>query len=409
MSVLALIVRLRRRLGLDPESIGLNTLQHGIDEACATLGAADVDDLLARVERNERDWQRFVDCMVVPETWLFRVPEQFDDLLRHVRAELSERRPVRILSLPCASGEEVYSIAASLANAGYASGSFEILGIDVSERAIETARQARYRSSALRGRAADLNWFEWQDDQLLPAPTLRHAVRFRVGNILHPGVFTEHERFDIIFCRNLLIYLDADARRTALDRLLGVLDGSGLILAGQAEVLSQMDPRLQPLVGYGPLSFTRSRDQRAPASPPAAPPRQPAPPARRQTPPAVAPRAPNAHPPSAPARTASSDDLLEPARRHADAGALAQARSECHAVLAIHPESVPAWYLLGMIEMAGGALDDADQAFARASFLDRDHRDALQHRAALADRLGRPDQAARLRSRLQRLAIGVSR
>ena len=115
MSHGALIYRLQRRLGLDPESIGVTTLQYGIDEACASLGVADASALLTMVDRSERDWQRLVDLMVVPETWFFRVSEQFDDLLRHVRGELSGRRPLRILSLPCATGEEVYSIAATLA------------------------------------------------------------------------------------------------------------------------------------------------------------------------------------------------------------------------------------------------------------------------------------------------------
>lgn len=412
MSHGALIDRLQCRLGLDPESIGVTTLEHGIDEACASLGVADASALLAMVDRSERDWQRLVDLMVVPETWFFRVSEQFDDLLRHVRGELSGRRPLRILSLPCATGEEVYSIAATLAQAGLAQSSYRILGIDVSERAIAAARAARYRSSALRGRAVDPDWFHWQGEWLTPAPALLRSAQFRVGNILHPGVFAADERFDIIFCRNLLIYLDTDARRVALDRLLGVLEPGGLLLAGQAEVLSHLDQRLRPVPEYGPFTFMRGSDL-TPASPAAAVPW------RETTPTRAHPRAVPAARASddRPARAASTrpdheadsvDSLLSQARGCADAGHIDAARVACQTLLARAPESVDGWFLLGMIEAAAGALDAAEQAFVRTSFLDRHHRDALQHRAALAERSGRAQEAAQLRARLQRLSPGAN-
>ena len=394
MSHRALIDRLQRRLGLDPESIGTTALQHGIDEACVQLGARDVSDLLALVERSESEWQRFVDCMVVPETWFFRVPEQFADLLRFARA--TQRRPIRILSLPCASGEEAYSIAATLIDGGFSSQSFEVLGIDVSERVVGLAREACYRSNALRGRSLDPNWFDTRNGVTSPTSAIRRSVRFRVGNVLNANVFAAGERFDIIFCRNLLIYLDQNARRLAVEQLLSVLENDGLILAGQAEVLSSMDNRLQPLEGYGPLSFVRTR---APKSVPIKPAvKLVEAPLRRAAPP-VAPQLKADKPISAP----TAADLLALARKDADGGRLPSARSSCEAVLQTDPESAAAWFLLGEIEMASDDLEAADRAFVRASFLDREHFDALQHRASLAERLGRPDEAAQLRSRLQRL------
>lgn len=395
MSRAALIERLKRTLGLDPQSIGAVALNHAIDEACAELQARDAGELLARVERDPGEWQRFVDCMVVPETWLFRVPEQFDDLLRHARALPAERRPLRLLSLPCASGEEPWSIAATMLRGGFAASEFEVTGVDVSARAIAQARQAQYRRSALRGRPADLEWFHWEDELLSPAPLLRRSVRFRCGNLLAPDVFAAGERFDVIFCRNLLIYLDEDARRRALDQLLGVLADDGLLIAGQAEVLSAIDRRLAPLAGYGPLSFGRVRTAREPARHP--PPAAAAAPKRAAQ---VSPRAqrPQRQPPVEPAA-----DLLLRAQQAADAGALAPARALCQALLTQEPESAAGWFLLGTIDMADGQLDAAEQAFARASYLDRGHQDALLHRAALAERRGQAAEAAQLRSRLQRV------
>ncbi|MBK8069571.1 MAG: methyltransferase domain-containing protein [Rhodanobacteraceae bacterium] len=400
MSRTALIERLQRTLGLDPQSIGETTLLHAIDEACVVLQARDASELLARVSRSAAAWQSFVDCMVVPETWLFRVPEQFDDLLRYARALPAGRRPLRVLSLPCASGEEAWSIAATLLQGGFAACEFEVIGVDVSARAIAQARQARYRRSALRGRPANLDWFHWEDEWLCPAPMLRRSVRFRCGNVLAPDVFAAGEQFDAIFCRNLLIYLDEGARRQALARLLEVLAPDGMLVAGQAEVLSAIDPRLAPLAGFGPLSFGRARGVRDPA--PAANRAAPAPRPAAVAPAAHPVRAQRAPAPRAPARE-NPTNSLERAQQAADAGALDEARRLCRALLAQDAESAPGWFLLGTIDMASGDLDAAEHAFARASYLDRGHQDALLHRAALAERRGRAAEAAQLRLRLQRV------
>ena len=405
MSRHALIDRLHRRLGLDRESIGTVTLNHAIDEACATLGCTDASELLRLVEGSEPDWQRFVDCMVIPETWFFRVPEQFEDMLRYARAELGNRRPIRILSLPCASGEEAYSIVASMLTAGYSMESISVLGIDVSPRLIEKARSARYGRNSLRGRPADPNWFHWEGDVLQPVPSLRRAVNFRVGNALHPGLFEAHERFDIVFCRNLLIYLDLDSRRQVISQILQVLEPPGLVLAGQAEVLSAIDSRLQPLAGYCPLSYSvQARASRfdEPTAGTIRPPLrilQPAPAALRKHPVRAIP-----HPPTA---VETRVDQLCGVRRAADSGQLDNARDLCLKLLKVHPEWAEAWFLHGVIETALEAWDAAEEAFVRVSYLDRDHRDAIEHRAALAERRGRPEEASLLRSRLKRLQAGA--
>jgi chemotaxis protein methyltransferase WspC len=402
MSRSQVIERLRRRLGLDPESIGEITLNHAIDEACSALMCADVDTLLARIDRDERDWQRFVDCMVVPETWLFRAPEQFEDLTRFAREQLAGRRPLRILSLPCATGEEAYSIAASLLAHGLGPGAFEILGIDVSARAIASAVTARYRGSSARGRSIDTQWFERDGEFWVPAPAVRRSVRFRRGNLLQADCFQPGEHFDVVFFRNLLIYLDVEARRRALDQIMRVLDRPGLVLAGQAENLAAIDARLQPLAGYGPLSFGHARvasepTSEAPARPAAAARgavAEPKPPLRAQP---LTPRA------SAATAVASTTDLTTEARQAADAGQFERARALCLQLLASQPESASAWLLRGLIAMAENDLDEAEQALVRASYLDREEVQAVQYRIALAERRGRPDEAALLRSRLERM------
>jgi chemotaxis protein methyltransferase WspC len=348
--------------------------------------------LYLRVVQSDVEWQRFVDCIVVPETWFFRVPEQFADLIRYAREHLGGRRPLRVLSLPCSTGEEPYSIAASLLDAGYGPSEFDVLGIDVSERAIAHGRQARYRPQTLRG-GDYLHWFEADADCLRPIAQVRRSVRLRLGNVLHPGLFEAHERFDVVFCRNLLIYLDNDSRRRVIDQILQVLEPGGLVLAGQAEALASMDRRLQPAAGFGALSYVRAAESltvRVPAPPP--PVRQKLTPVPSQ--PAKATALPPPKPPT---------KHWQQAQQYADAGQIDQARASCQALLSEQPESARGWLLLGTLEMAEQRWEAADAALTRASYLDRTLREALVYRVALAERLRQPQVAAQLRARLQRL------
>jgi chemotaxis protein methyltransferase WspC len=87
----------------------------------------------------------------------------------------------------------------------------------------------------------------------------------------------------------------------------------------------------------------------------------------------------------------------------ADAGQLGEAHVDCMRWLARHPVDAEAWYLLGLIESAGGRFDAADEAFGRVLYLERDHADALAQRIGLAERFGRTAQARELRARAARL------
>ncbi len=393
MSRSALVDRLQARIGLDPDALGTAALDHAIDEACANLGCKDAMALLIEVERSPEKWQQFIDCMVIPETWFFRVPEQFAELRRYAQS----RRPLRVLSLPSATGEEAYSIAIALFEAGLGPGEFDVLGIDVGARQIDQARRGRYRSYSFRGTTPAPEWFTQDGDEYLVVPAVKRRVRFQVGNILDSSVLGD-ERFDVIFFRNLLIYLDTGSRKRAVHRLQSVLTPGGLIFAGQAEVLSSVDDRLQLASEFGALTFSVAAQS-----------------GKIETAQLPSSRSPTRMRPakaltqSGPDRLRrqeglSAPDSLQLARKAADSGDLCAARNACQEALARNPESADTWFLLGVVETAAGELGRADEALLRATYLDRNHVDALAHRAALAARMGRTGEAAQLRARLGRLS-----
>ena len=409
MSRAALIDLVRRELGLDPEVFGARVFDDACAEARRALGATDDAALQARMVADAGARAAALEHFVVGETWFFRAPEQFQDLLRFARGAGRGREPLRVLSLPCASGEEAYSIAMCLLDAGLSATQFEVCGVDVSAALIARARAGWYRRSALRGGAVPSHWISPEGEGFRVDALLRRCVQFRVGNALDALLFAPDERYDVVFCRNLLIYLHDGARRTLLDSLVRALRTPALVLAGQAEVLPSMAPGFSPCEGASPLSYLHG-GERTPPIPAPAPPSAPV----RRSEMLRAPLLGHAAGPvvtsvaSEPTRPDSDAQLarmlaLEEARRLADLGQLDAARERCAAQLGQQAQDVETWFLLGLIESARGDAAAADAAFARVLYLDGEHADALAHRLALARRLGDRQGEQHLGARAERL------
>jgi chemotaxis protein methyltransferase WspC len=391
----ALLELLGRRIGLDGDSLGARVVDDACLEARHALAVADDTQLLRRMQQDPAAFALAAEHFLVPESWFFRAPEQFDDLVRYARDQ-RDRRPLRVLSLPCASGEEAYSAVIRLLEAGLPPGGIDVLGVDLSETAIARARAGRYRTNALRGQPLAEPWMQECPGGFEVVDTVRQCARFRAGNALDDAPLRDEGKFDVVFCRNLLIYLHGDARQQLLDLLRGVLAEPGLLLAGQAEVVSTMHAGFQPVAVGSPLSFRlRTRTLELPAIAPAAidaaPVRRPAAP-HGVSPPVAMP---------APA-TATPNEALAHARALADAGQLEAAHAGVSRWLTRHPADSEGFYLLGLLESALGRLDAADEAFTRVLYLDRDHDDALAQRIGLAERAGRAGQARDLRARATR-------
>lgn len=398
MSRAALVELLRVRLGLDPTVLGERVLDDAFAEARRTLGVAGDAQLHARALADPSGFADVIEHFVVPETWFFRAPEQFADLVRFAREQSRNRARLRVLSLPCASGEEAYSAAIALLDAGFSTEQFEVLGIDVSRRAVELAQAGVYRRNAVRGEPIESPWLAAGAGGYAIDPLVKRCVRFRTGNALDAVLFDPGERFDAVFCRNLLIYLHEEARTRLLEQLCAALNPPALVLAGQAEVLPAMAGGFVPAPGAkSPLSYLfrgveAPREPRmearvvaleAPPLPP--PPRNEAPRKPAQLP-EPAPRAP-----------------LDEARRLADLGQNDAARAQCLVHLEKRPDDVEALYLLGLIESARGDAAAADAAFVRVLYLDGHHVEALEHRIALAERLGHGAEVGKLRARARRI------
>ena len=185
-----------------------------------------------------------VEALLNNETYFFRDRAPFDLLARHALPKLAARRDpgrrIRIWSAGCSTGQEVYSIAMLFAENPdkWRGWTIDVLGSDVSAGVVDRARSGTYTQFEVqRGLGINqmIRWFEECDDGWRAVEPLRKVVRFQVHNLMesppHPG------DFDIVLCRNVLLYLTPEKRRIAFDRLASALAPDGWLMLGAGETV----------------------------------------------------------------------------------------------------------------------------------------------------------------------------
>jgi chemotaxis protein methyltransferase WspC len=387
---------LHERIGLDPASLGSEVLPRAVQSHMKALGLTAAAEYATRLVEDVQTFQRLIDEVTVPETWFFRGGEVFAFLVKHI-AEAVQRQTTgerfRILSVPCSTGEEPYTLALALVEAGVPPDAWRIEGVDLSSRLVERARQGRFGDFSFRQTAPDLRqrYFRLIDRSWELAPAIRSLVGFTQGNVLAPFFLAGEKPFDLIFCRNLFIYLHPAARRRTRDTLDRLLTPHGLLCTGHAEPLDFQDARFERFGPDGAFLYRRSvlrvsDPQRAVV---ASPRREPVP-----LPPAGAPSTPPV-----------PVDLLARARRQADAGRLDDALATCQEYLNCSGPSPDLFGLMGVLHQARQDKVAAGRCFQRALYLDPAHHESLTHLMLLCQEQGDHRQAERLRRRLERVAV----
>jgi chemotaxis protein methyltransferase WspC len=454
---------LHRTIGLDAASLGHSAIERAVDQRAAAWCAdghagATLADYWEAAQGSPAIVEALIETVVVPETWFYRDADAFKALARLAHQRLYERGtalPLRILSLPCSTGEEPYTIAMALLDAGIDAARLRIDAMDVSERALAVAQRAVYSRNSFRGNALafrDAHFARTEDGWRL-APRIVDAVRFSRANLMQLDASVRGV-YDFVFCRNLLIYFEREAQQTALQALDSVLAENGTLFVGPAETGLLMrygmqsakiplafafhraapdDARLNgwhtaPLATAAALAMTHSpvptlaRPQVFSAEPfawpdPVArtpfngaaqstPPNGIAPPARRTSMPAS--QAHDTLPLPIAAPLSAARDTLQAAHALADAGRLAEASAALNAYLEQHAPHANAFYLLGVLADANGETNLARSHYRKALYLDPQHAEALAHLATLLELEGDRNGARLLMQRASR-AQGAQR
>ena len=236
---------LRRATGL---TVSKSMAERAVRQRMDLTGQDDSEAYLDSITPEEMT--ELVELVVVPESWLFRDPQAFYATVELVRERWSRRRITRIASIPCAGGEEPYSMAMALRDANVPKQAFSIDAYDLSPACIERAQAGVYGRNAFR--AQDVAFRERYfthvaNDAYRLIDALRTQVTFRQGNLLQFDTASLGKHYDVIFCRNLLIYFDKPTTRAAIAKLSALLADDGMLLAGYAEVPSFCQNGFAPL------------------------------------------------------------------------------------------------------------------------------------------------------------------
>lgn len=431
---------LSHETGIDAPSLGAHTLERAVLDRTRTMlaaqgvstlpDAASLDAYWLRLNTSPEERQALIEALVVPETWFFRDREAFVALARLAGEKLVREpmRVLRILSLPCSTGEEPYSAVMALLDAGIDPARFTIDAIDISARAIELAKRAVYGRNAFRGHPLafrERHFIEAEGGWQLHE-AVRGAVRFAQANLFDAAA--DDAVYDFIFCRNVLIYFHRDAQDQAIRRLDAQLAEDGMIFVGPAETGLMMRHAMSS--ARIPLAFAFQRTPAGEATVRTALPfRLPLPPeptgnglmglpgVTLPTVPVrpVAARAPTPKPAfaGAPRTAIKPAPLIVPpeatvlpdladARRLADAGHFDEAERVALEIANLRAPEADTFYLLGLIADARGRHTDAGDFYRKTLYLEPTHYEALTHLAALLDVAGDTVGARQLLLRAER-------
>ena len=407
---------LRTSIGLSAASIGSAAVAGAVQERLSACKLADPDAYWEHVRTSNIELQSLIEAIVVPETWFFRDRESFAALAVLTHEEFPSHLGggvLALLSLPCSTGEEPYSMAMALLDAGVPASRFRVDAVDISGRALTQAVRAVYGKNSFRGDELSFRdrHFDPTADGYRLNESVRGQVRFQQGNLFSDGLLPGPKRYDVIFCRNVLIYFDREMQDRAILVLARLLTPTGVLFVAPAETGL---PSSHGFVSTSlPLAFAFRRTG-AVAPPPRLPepdrrpPSRPGRPTARPAPTRPFARAalPVASPAPAPVENGKATEVaasVSEAARLADQGHFVEAATCCEAHLRQHGPSAAAYYLMGLVRDATGSQAEAGTYYRKALYLDPTHYDAQIHLAFLIEKQGDAAGARVLRNRARRL------
>jgi chemotaxis protein methyltransferase CheR len=239
-----------RRTGISFETSKRYFVDKRLVERIATTGTDTFRGYftLLRCQASGEELQQLTNSMTVNETYFLREEYQFRCLVDSILPQIVHRRvgtdAIRIWCIPSSSGEEPYSVAMFLLEnwAGINEWDVEIISSDIDTSILRRARAGRYSLRSVQNVPEPWlkKYFKSVGDEYQLCDDLRQAVEFTRVNLAEPADTLNYRNFDVIFCRNLLIYFDDVSRKTASDTFYEALNPGGYLCLGHSESMSRI-------------------------------------------------------------------------------------------------------------------------------------------------------------------------
>jgi chemotaxis protein methyltransferase CheR len=262
--------------GIFLEDSRIDSLRISIVTRATGLGITGFAEYYRRLVADEDEFRGLMNLVTINETSFLRFPAQFaalrDEVVPELMARTGASRALRIWSAGCSTGEEAYTIAMMLLDSGAAVAGwhFEVLGTDVSTRALEVARNAVYPVRALSGLPTEMvaRHFEPVDEERFRvAEAVRRLVTFRYHNLIkEPYPASLLGEWDVIFCRNVTIYFKVESTRRVVQGFSDSLVVGGYLFVGHSETLTTITTGFETVERGGVFLYRKPIDVAAPRS-----------------------------------------------------------------------------------------------------------------------------------------------
>lgn len=421
---------LHQKIGLNASSIGDSSIERAIRHRLSLNSISGVKQYYELLLSNAEELNDLVEEIVVPETWFFRNNTPFEAFNEYVVAtiqpKLGESQSLRVLSLPCSTGEEPYSIAIGLDRIGFPLEKLKIDAIDISKRALIKARRGIYGKNSFRGDDASMKsrYFEKGGAGYRIIDKIRDVVTYRQANFLNTTISPEPAYYDAIFCRNLMIYFDRETQQLALDKLYRALKERGVLFVGHAEASQVNRKHFVQLYSARTFGYVKVDESKARKS------------ARVSKSPLIVPEqwlsvfdqlskinpekieadklnksvVKNKYLNQSKTLENNPSEVLAPKislisiERLANQGKYEEAVSLCEVYLKQKPESAEAYYLLGLVKDLVGSPEEADKLLRKSIYLNPNHEQALLLASLLAEKRGDIEAALSYKRRAKRVS-----
>ncbi len=237
------------RAGLKLPPTKNTMLEHRLGKRARQLGLSDLKEYLDYLQHEETEWHQFLDAVSTNFTQFLREPDHFHLLSQLVEQQFAGQTPLTCWSVACSTGEEPLSIAIAIEEARReASGGYRILATDICTDALTRARRGRYSANQLAVFSAGVRerYFEPSvaPGELVARRRILDRVTFARLNLARTP-FPMRGPFDVIFCRNVMIYFAEETKQRLVGELGRLLADDGLLLIGHSETLSGLEHRFQ--------------------------------------------------------------------------------------------------------------------------------------------------------------------
>jgi len=249
-----ILEKLHQLRGIDFRHYRANMLQRRVTARLNQLGMDDFEQYLERLERDPAECDALIDVIAINVSSFFRDPIFGEIIAQKILPDLIEKknragmRELRVWSAGCAAGEEIYSLAILLQEALKKNAQLwttYLFGTDIDNNALTRAAKAVYpRKSLVDTKLGVLDkYFEPEADQFKLKPAIRNMVRFSQDDLTSEETDSPAEsvfgEFDLIFCRNLLIYFDRELQQRVMGKFLRSLAPGGFLVLGNSETLAE--------------------------------------------------------------------------------------------------------------------------------------------------------------------------